>query len=83
MVGVMTGFAIPAFHGFIERIARRALNQLLGRIAERARMPRSRCAIVVRCVPSAPSIVCGARDSWHDGTLIFADRNGDGSRDAG
>jgi type IV fimbrial biogenesis protein FimT len=82
VVGVLTGFAIPAFSGFMERNrATIALNQLLGALqSARAAAVTLRRPVVV--CPGDSAVACGARDSWHLGMLIFADRNGDGRRDA-
>jgi type IV fimbrial biogenesis protein FimT len=81
VVGVLTGFAIPAFHGFIERNrATIAMNQLLGALQSARAAAVTLRSIVVVC-PGGSAVVCGARDSWHLGMLIFSDRNGDGRRD--
>ena len=80
IVGVMTGFALPAFRILQQNRSAAALNQLLG-----ALQSARHSAITLRyrgdAVPERPSIrACGARDSWHDGMLMFADRNGERNR---
>ena len=81
VVGVMTGFALPAFHGIVERNRSAvALNQLLGAL-QSARNAAITLRTAVTLCPSATDAACGARDSWHQGTLIFADHNRDGLRD--
>ena len=61
VVGVLTGFALPAFQGFVERNRSAvALNQLL------AALQSARCAAVtlrsaVTQGPSASGAACGVR----------------------
>jgi type IV fimbrial biogenesis protein FimT len=81
VVGVMTGFALPAFQAFVERNRSAvALNQLLAAL-QSARYAAVTLRTAVTLCPSATDAACGARDTWHQGTLIFADRNADGRRD--
>jgi type IV fimbrial biogenesis protein FimT len=82
VVGVMTGFALPAFQGVVERNrATAALNQLLGAL-QSARHAAVSLRTAVTVCPARDTVACGARDTWHDGTLIFADHNADGRRDS-
>ncbi len=82
VVGVMTGFAIPAFQGFVERNRSAvAMNQLLGAL-QSARYAAVSLRTPVTLCPSATATTCGMRDTWHQGALIFADGNADGHRDA-
>lgn len=82
VVGVMTGMALPAFQGFVQQNrAAAALNQLLGAL-QSARHAAITLRTAVTLCPSAVETECGARDTWHQGTLIFADRNGNGRREA-
>jgi type IV fimbrial biogenesis protein FimT len=82
IVGVMSGFALPAFQGFVQQNrATAALNQLLGAL-QSARHSAITLRTSVTLCPSAVETACGARDSWHEGTLMFADRNANGRRDA-
>jgi len=82
VVGVLTGFALPAFQGFVERNQSAvALNQLLAAL-QSARYAAVTLRSAVTLCPSASGAACGARDSWHEGTLIFADYNANGLRDS-
>jgi type IV fimbrial biogenesis protein FimT len=81
VVGVMTGFALPALQAFIERNrAAAALNQIIGALQSARYAAVTLRTLVIAC-PSADASACGAGDGWHLETLIFADRNGDGRRD--
>jgi type IV fimbrial biogenesis protein FimT len=82
VAGVLTGLAIPAFQGYVERNrSAAALNQLLGAL-QGARYSALSLHTTVTVCPSADANACGARDTWHAGTLIFVDRNRNGARDA-
>ncbi len=82
VVGVMTGFALPAFQGFVERNRSAvALNQLLGALQSARHTAVSLRTPVVLC-PSATATACGARDTWHLGALMFADANANGRVDS-
>jgi type IV fimbrial biogenesis protein FimT len=81
IAGLLTGLAVPAMQGFVERNRSSvALNQLLGGL-QSARYAAVSLRTTVTVCPSADATRCGARDTWHTGTLIFADRNRDGARD--
>jgi len=81
LVGVLTGLALPAFQGFVERNrSSAALNQLLGAL-QSARHAAVTLRTTVSICPSASDVACGVRDSWHLGTLIFTDHNANGQRD--
>ncbi len=82
LVGVMSGLALPAFQGLVQQNrAAAALNQLLGAL-QSARHAAITLRTAVTLCPSAVETECGARDTWHQGTLMFADRNANGRRDA-
>ncbi len=82
LVSVMTGMALPAFQGFVQQNrATAALNQLLGAL-QSARHAAITLRTPVTLCPSAVATECGARDTWHLGTLMFADGNANGRRDA-
>jgi len=81
IAGILTGLAVPELQGFIERNrSSAALNQLLGAL-QSARYAAVSLHTAVTVCPSADASACGVRDSWHTGTLIFADRNRNGARD--
>ena len=81
IVGVMTGLALPAFQGFVERNrATAAVNSMLGAI-QSARYAAVMLRSAVTVCPAASDAACSPRDTWHLGTLIFADRNANGRRD--
>jgi len=82
VAGVLTGLAVPAFRGYLERSRSTvALNQMLGGL-QSARYAAISLRTAVTICPSADAARCGPRDTWHLGTLIFADRNRNGARDA-
>jgi type IV fimbrial biogenesis protein FimT len=82
IAAAMTSLALPAFQGFAQQNrAAAALNQLLGAL-QSARHAAITLRTAVTLCPSAVDTECGARDTWHRGTLMFADRNGNGRRDA-
>lgn len=82
IAAVMTGLALPAFQGLVQQNrAAAALNQLLGAL-QSARHAAITLRTAVTLCPSAVPSECGARDTWHQGTLMFADDDADGRRDA-
>jgi type IV fimbrial biogenesis protein FimT len=73
--------ALPAFNDLIAREqATAALNRMLGLVAQaRASAVRQNRALVLCASDSTEADApCAGRDDWHLGTLLFADRNGDG-----
>ncbi len=82
VVGILSGLALPAFRTFVERNRSVvALNQLVGSL-QGARHAAVSLRTTVTLCPSATDVDCGERDTWHLGTLIFADRNANGRREA-
>jgi type IV fimbrial biogenesis protein FimT len=83
VVGVLSGFALPAFQGFVARNRSAVeLNALLGTLQSARHASITQRAVMTVC-PRASPTACGARDTWHLGTLMFTDRNGDGGFDPG
>jgi type IV fimbrial biogenesis protein FimT len=83
VIGVMLSLAIPGFLDVAERNRSAAvLNQLVGAV-QTARHAAITLRTAVTLCPGSPATGCGARDSWHQGALVFADRNGNGRIDAG
>ncbi len=83
VAAVLTSLAVPAFRDHVERNrSAAALNQMLAAV-QSARHAAISLRTAVTVCPSASDADCGVRDSWHLGTLIFADRNRNGRRDAG
>ena len=83
IVGVMTGFALPAFQGFVEQNrAAAALNQLLGAV-QFARTAAITMRRTVSLCPTDDALTCGPRDTWHNGAIIFVDSNRNGRRENG
>ncbi len=58
-----------------------AINQLIGAVAATRNAAVTRRTVATLC-PSADATVCGPRDAWHRGAMIFADRDRNGSRSA-
>ena len=82
VTAVLTGLAIPAFQGYAERNRSvSALNQMVVTL-QSARHAAISLRTAVTICPSATGTDCGVRDSWHLGTLVFADRNRNGRRDS-
>jgi len=83
VIGVTVGLAIPGFLNFTEQNRSAAvLNQLVGAM-QTARHAAITLRTAVTLCPGSPATGCGAKDSWHQGALVFADRNGNGRVDTG
>jgi type IV fimbrial biogenesis protein FimT len=83
IAGILLGLAIPNFRDFVERNRSAAiLNQLIGALQTTRHAAITLHTQVTLC-PGTPSTGCGARDSWQDGALVFADHNANGRVDAG
>jgi type IV fimbrial biogenesis protein FimT len=81
LVGVMTGLALPGFRDLVERNrSASALNQLIG-ATQLARHAAITLRTTVTMCPGVAAEGCTARDSWHQGILLFGDRDRDGRRD--
>jgi type IV fimbrial biogenesis protein FimT len=82
VAGVLLGLALPNFRDFAERSRSAAvLNQLIGAVQTARHAAITLRTAVTLCPGTA--IGCGPRDSWHDGALVFADRNANGRIDGG
>lgn len=76
---LLTWATVNGGHLILERRASAALNQALGAVQFTRHAAVTHRATASLC-PSA-SGGCGLRDTWHEGALIFLDRNGDGRLD--
>jgi type IV fimbrial biogenesis protein FimT len=80
IVGVMTGFALPAFQGFVQQNrSAAALNQLIGAV-QFARTAAITMRTTVTLCPGQDPQTCGPRDTWHNGAIIFVDNDRNGRR---
>ena len=79
--GVLLSWATSnGSHLILERRASAALNQALGAVQFTRHAAVTHRATASLC-PSAGG-GCGLRDTWHEGSLVFLDRDGDGRVDA-
>jgi len=82
VAGVLLGLAWPAMSELTAaNRSAAALNQITG-ATQWARHAAITLRTTVTMCPGATN-ACGGRDTWHDGTLIVADNNGNGRIDAG
>ena len=82
VTAVLAGTAIPAVSGLI---GRSQSDAAIGQMVQAVQFTRHQ-AIVRRvtatlCPGRGP--LCGARDTWHEGAMIFLDANANGSREPG
>lgn len=85
IAALLLRLALPGFASFVERersVA--ALNALLGAVnlARASAITLNRPIVLCPSVATADDSDCGARNSWHQGAMVFADDNGNGRRDA-
>ena len=77
IVGVMTGFALPAFQAFVQQNrSAAALNQITGAV-QFARAAAITMRNTVSLCPAEDALTCGTRDTWHNGAIIFKRYDGD------
>lgn len=76
------GFALTSWtHAVAQSRSTSSINQLIGAVAATRNAAITRRTVATLC-PSINGLVCGPRDSWHRGAIIFADRDRNGSRGA-
>lgn len=81
IAGLLASMAVPAFTDWQRRERSvSVLNQMVGGV-NYARNAAASLRVVVTMCPGADG-ECGARNSWHLGTVIFADRNRNGQRES-
>jgi type IV fimbrial biogenesis protein FimT len=81
VAAILAGLALPAFQGFVERNRSvTVLNQIVGSLNS-ARHAAVMLRTTVTLCPSPTGVDCGGRDTWHQGALMFADRNANGNLD--
>lgn len=76
---LLTWTATGASHVIEQRRASAALNQILGALQFTRHAAVSHRATTTLCPSNGGG--CGRRNSWHEGALIFLDRDGDGRLD--
>ncbi|MCR9279608.1 MAG: GspH/FimT family pseudopilin [Pseudomonadaceae bacterium] len=81
IAGVIASLAIPSFTDWQRRERSVAvLNQMVGAVGYARNSAASLRVIVTMCPGSNGE--CGSRNSWHRGTVIFADHNRNGRRES-
>lgn len=81
IAGVIASMAVPAFTDWQRRERSVAvLNQMVGAVSYARNAAASLRVMVTLCPGSNGE--CGSRNSWHEGAVIFADRNRNGQRDS-
>jgi type IV fimbrial biogenesis protein FimT len=82
VASVLLGLVVPLFDAFVEHNrSAAAINQFIGAV-QLARQSAITVRSTVTLCPGTPTDGCGARDSWHLGSVLFIDRNKDGVVDA-
>ena len=82
VAALLAGAAVPAMSTLTTRAkADAALEQLSRTIQFTRHQAITRRATATLC-PGGET-VCGRRDSWHQGAMVFLDANANGDRDAG
>ncbi len=80
IAGVLASMAVPAFTDWQRRERSVAvLNQMVGAVSYSRNAAASLRVIVTMC--PGENGECGSRNSWHEGTVIFADHNRNGQRE--
>ncbi len=83
IVSVLAGIAIPEFqHLAASQRSSAAINRFAGAIALARSAAITYRENVIFCPAEPHTERCGRRNSWHEGALVFADRNGNRRRDA-
>jgi type IV fimbrial biogenesis protein FimT len=83
VVLLLASVAMPEFGALV---ASRRANASLEQVIVGLQFSRHAAISLGRPVsfcPSADAMACGARDTWHTGSIAFMDRNRDGQRSAG
>ena len=81
LLGIALGGGVPAFRGLLERQRSSALMMSLQQDIALARSYAALWQRRVSLCPSADQAHCGS--DWSQGRLVFADDNGNGSRENG
>lgn len=82
VAAVLVAFALPSLHELVARErGTAAVNQLLGALATARTQAIMQRQVMTAC-PGRGS-VCLGRNQWHEGILIFADRNTNGQLESG
>ncbi len=80
VAAVLAGAAIPGMSTVLNRAnADAAVEQMARAIAYTRHQAISRRTTATLC--PGRETVCGKRDTWHEGAMVFLDRNANGSRD--
>ena len=82
VTAVLFGFAVPSFTSYVNtQRAVAAINQMIGAVQMARHAAIVHRAHVTLCPGTGE--VCGRRNEWHVGALIFKDANNNGERDRG
>ncbi len=83
IASVLAAFAIPEFqHLAASQRSSAAINRFAGAVALARSAAITYRENVIFCPAEAQSSQCGRHNSWHQGAMVFADRDGDRQRDA-
>ena len=82
VAAVLAGAAVPGMSALLSRAkADAAIEQMVRAIRFARYQAISRRATATLC--PARETVCGRRDTWHEGAMVFLDANANGTRDDG
>jgi type IV fimbrial biogenesis protein FimT len=81
IAATLVGLMLPAMETYVTREhAAAALNQLIGAV-QFARTAAITMRRTVTLCPAQDAQMCGPRDTWHSGAVIFVDSDRNGRRD--
>ncbi len=77
IASLLLGLGVPSTWRFVQQQrSTAALQQVLGGLAFARNSALTRNTTVTLCPAQGPR--CGSRDTWHNGSLVFQDRNANG-----
>ena len=82
VAGLLAGAAVPAMSALTIRAKADAAIEQLSRAIQFTRYQAITHRTNATLCPGRET-VCGRRDSWHDGAMVFLDANANGDRDTG
>ena len=82
VAALLAGAAVPAMSVLTTRAQADAALQQMSRAIQFTRYQAITHRTVATLCPG-PETVCGRRDSWHEGAMVFLDTNANGTRDGG
>ena len=82
VAALLAGAAVPAMSALTTRVQADAALQQMSRAIQFTRYQAITHRTVATLCPGRET-VCGRRDSWHEGAMVFLDTNANGTRDGG